>query len=165
MKAVSAPTASADGVLLNASFADAFVLTVSDQNLDALSAARRSLGRSPRWIQRLMGLRNIMMKPFGLRTPSPRPGPNPKAVGPFPIISTSPERVVLGFDDRHLDFRVIVDVKDLGAGRQSITTSTLVKTHNTFGRLYMAVVKPFHRVIVPEMLAQAAHSQDGPVIR
>lgn len=60
---------------------------------------------------------------------------------------------MLGLDDRHLDFRIVVEVTELGAGRQ-VAASTIVKTHNLLGRTYLAVVKPFHRIIVPAMLAQ-----------
>ena len=39
-------------------------------------------------------------------------------------------------------------------GRQQVTASTVVKTHNLLGRADLAIVKPFHRIIVPAMLAQ-----------
>lgn len=156
MKPVATSPPSVEGVLSGAGFADAFMLVVDNQKLDAASAARRVLGRSPAWVRQLMSLRNLIVKPLGLRAPKVDE-PDARTIGPFPVISASPERMVLGFDDRHLDFRVLVDVADMGAGRQSVTTSTLVKTHNTFGRLYLAIVKPFHRIIVKQMVAQAAH--------
>jgi hypothetical protein len=37
-----------------------------------------------------------------------------------------------------------------------VTATTLVRTHNLVGRLYLLVITPFHRVIVRTMLAQAA---------
>ena len=40
-------------------------------------------------------------------------------------------------------------------GRQEVTASTAVRTHNLLGRIYLAIVKPFHRIVVPAMLAQA----------
>ena len=62
----------------------------------------------------------------------------------------------MGFDDWHLDFRVVVDVLALGADRQQVTATTLVRTHNWMGRAYLALIMPFHRMIVRTMLAQAA---------
>ena len=76
-------------------------------------------------------------------------------IGFFPVVSETADRVVLGFDDWHLDFRVVVDVSALGADRQQVTTTTLVRTHNWIGRVYLALILPFHRVIVRTMLAQA----------
>ena len=75
-------------------------------------------------------------------------------VGAFPVISSAPDRVVLGFDDKHLDFRFVVDLAKIDVSHSQITTTTLVRPHNLLGRTYLAVVLPFHRMIVPAMLAQ-----------
>jgi hypothetical protein len=32
---------------------------------------------------------------------------------------------------------------------QQVTATTLVKTHNVFGRRYLALIQPFHRLTVP----------------
>ena len=34
--------------------------------------------------------------------------------------------------------------------------TTLVKTHNRLGRIYLAIILPFHRLVVRSMLAQVA---------
>jgi hypothetical protein len=74
-------------------------------------------------------------------------------VGIFPILSETPERMVAGFDDHHLDFRVVVDVAPANGGRD-VTTTTLVLTHNWLGRAYLAVIMPFHRLIAKTLLRQ-----------
>ncbi|MET0429751.1 MAG: DUF2867 domain-containing protein, partial [Microvirga sp.] len=79
--------------------------------------------------------------------------------GIFPVVSAAPDRVVMGFDDAHLDFRVVVDVVPEGRGRR-VTATTLVRTRNRFGRLYLAIIKPFHRAIVPAMLAQVGEARN-----
>ena len=71
------------------------------------------------------------------------------------MLSETPERLVAGFDDHHLDFRVVVDVTTSGQ-RQQVTTTTLVRTHNWLGRAYLAIILPFHRLIVRTMLRQVA---------
>jgi hypothetical protein len=63
--------------------------------------------------------------------------------------------LVAGFNDKHLDFRVVVDVAAAGPG-QSVTATTLVMTHNLFGRCYLAIILPFHRLIARAMLRQVA---------
>ncbi|RUU14946.1 DUF2867 domain-containing protein [Mesorhizobium sp. M7A.T.Ca.TU.009.01.3.2] len=140
--------------LAGAQFADRYVLVTQGLSLTALGAAERALGRTPPWVGRLMALRNLAVKPFRLKTgleaavlPSGR-------IGIFPLISQFPGKVVLGLDDRHLDFRVLVEVRDLGMGRQEVAATTIVKTHNWLGRAYLAIIMPFHRIIVPAMLAQ-----------
>jgi hypothetical protein len=61
--------------------------------------------------------------------------------------------LVAGFNDKHLEFRVVVDVIDSGTTRSFIAT-TLALTHSPLGRAYHALNKPFHRLIVPTMLRQ-----------
>ena len=76
-------------------------------------------------------------------------------IGIFPVVSETPERVVAGFNDRHLDFRVVVDVANANA-RQIVTATTLVLTHNWLGRTYLAIILPFHRLILRAMMRQIA---------
>lgn len=143
-----------ESALAGAQFADRYVLTTDGLALTAIGAAERVLGRTPRWVGRLMLLRNFAVRPFGLKTGADPDSPPERRIGIFPLISQAPGRVVLGLDDLHLDFRILVDVNDLGAGRQEVAASTIVKTHNLLGRTYLAIIKPFHRIIVPAMLAQ-----------
>lgn len=151
---VEKPVEHPEHVLPGAQFADSYALTVSGQALDAAGAAQRAFGRVPRWISALMVLRNAIVRPFRLVTAPKRS--KRSIIGFFPVISQAPERIVLGLDDRHLDFRLVIDVAQLGEDRQVVTASTVVQTHNLFGRAYLAVVKPFHRIIVPAMLRQVA---------
>jgi Protein of unknown function (DUF2867) len=154
MKPVSKPFTPRHDLLAGAQFADSYCVTVSGLSLDAIDATRRVMGRTPRWVARLMAVRNLAVTPFGLKTAADKTSPRRTNIGTFPVISQSATKVVLGLDDRHLDFRVLVEVEELGMGRQQVTASTVVKTHNLLGRVYLAIVKPFHRIIVPAMLAQ-----------
>ena len=71
------------------------------------------------------------------------------------MLSETPERLVAGFDDHHLDFRVVVDVAASGEG-QEVTATTLVRTNNWLGRAYLAIILPFHRLVVRSLLRQVA---------
>jgi hypothetical protein len=108
--------------------------------------------RRPGWVSGLLVLRNLAVTPFGLKRGALA---GAERIGIFPLVSASPERVVMGFDDAHLDFRVVVEVAPERDG-QKVTATTFVRTRNRLGRLYLAAVKPFHRVIVRAMLAQVA---------
>jgi hypothetical protein len=153
-----APSVSTLPLLPGVDFVDAYALDIDEPTLDAVVAARRAFGRSPEWIRGLMALRNRIVAPFGLkRAASERTTPaSPDRIGSFPVVSQSADRVVLGFDDRHLDFRIAVDVASTVEGLRRVTLTTLVRRRNWLGRAYLAVITPFHRVIAPAMLAQVA---------
>jgi len=160
------PAVDADALLAGAQFADAFSIEIGDRNLDARRAAERMMARQPRWAEALVSLRNLLVAPLGLKTSGYNPAAPRDMIGIFPAfrsppersrscrgVSETPDRLVAGFNDRHLDFRVVVDVTPPGSFRQ-VTATTLVKTHNRLGRTYLAIIMPFHRLIVPALLRQ-----------
>lgn len=149
------PAVDTHPLLAGAQFADAFRIEVADRNLDARQAAERMMARQPRWAEALLSLRNMLVAPFGLKTSGASAAAPREMIGIFPIVSQTPDRLVAGFNDSHLDFRVVVDVTAPGDVRQ-VTATTLVLTHNWFGRSYLAIIKPFHRLIVPALLRQVA---------
>ena len=95
------------------------------------------------------------MAPFGLKTSGAGEKAAGGLIGIFPVLSETPDRLVAGFDDHHLDFRVVVDVVAAGQGQQ-VTATTLVRTHNFLGRAYLAIILPFHRLVVRALLRQVA---------
>jgi hypothetical protein len=140
-------------LLAGAQFIDAYRVAVDGSALDARRAAERMFARGPRWIQALLSLRNLIVAPFGLKKSGEGEPATGGMIGIFPVVSETPERLVAGFNDHHLDFRVVVDVASKGGG-QEVTTTTLVLTHNWLGRTYLAVIMPFHRLIARVMLQQ-----------
>jgi len=150
-----APEVDQAALLAGAQFVDAYSIAVHGSALDARHAAERMITRQPRWAEALLALRNILVKPFGLKT-SGAGGTTPRQmIGIFPIVSETPDRLVAGFNDSHLDFRFVVDVAASG-DRQQVTATTLVLTHNWFGRTYLTLILPFHRLIVRAMLRKVA---------
>jgi Protein of unknown function (DUF2867) len=147
------PAADTGNWLAGAQFADAFSVTIDEPALDARHAAERMFGHSPRWVKMLLALRDAVVAPFGLTTSKTARHANVDKVGMFPVVSETPERIVAGFDDRHLDFRSLVDVAAVPGGTR-ITATTIVLTHNLLGRIYLAVITPFHRLVVRAMLRQ-----------
>lgn len=147
------PAIDGDALLAGAQFADAFCIEISDCNLDARRAAERMMARQPRWAEALLSLRNLLVAPLGLKTSGADPNAPRDMIGIFPVVDETPDRLVAGFNDRHLDFRVVVDVTAPGGVRR-VTATTLVKTHNRLGRIYLAIIMPFHRLIVPALLRQ-----------
>jgi Protein of unknown function (DUF2867) len=141
--------------LPGADWGDCFEINVLDHKLTAIDAARLTLGRIPGWIRLLMRMRNGVASLFGLKPAPDETLSADRQIGSFPVISQSVNRVVLGLDDRHLDFRIIIDVRDNFKGGTIVASTTLVKRKNRLGRVYLRIVKPFHKLIVPAVLVQA----------
>lgn len=114
-----------------------------------------ALGWFPLWARLLLRLRNALVKPFGVQSSRDIVATRKNLIGFFPILSASDRQVVLGFDDSHLDFRLVVDVIDQGPAAALVAVTTLVHRKNLFGRIYIAVVTPFHRLIVRRPLAMS----------
>jgi hypothetical protein len=94
----------------------------------------------PKWINGLMILRHWMVKPFGLKTEKET---NPNKI--FPIIAQNENEIIMGINDRHLNFRVSV-LTD--SEKSYIFTTTLVHYNNGWGKVYFLLVRPFHKIIV-----------------
>lgn len=75
---------------------------------------------------------------------------------PFPELAHSSNEVLMGDSARSLDFRVSILVEG-----QALTMSSVVRFHNSAGARYFAVVKPFHRRLVPMMLWRAGRRSRG----
>lgn len=113
-------------------------------------AAADIITQFPAWVQSLMTLRNSLVRPFGLMTEGPGPGPK---IGPFPITRKADNEVVAGFDDRHLDFRV-----SIRAENGLVSLATWVHPHNLAGRAYLTTILPFHVLIVRNALSRVANA-------
>jgi hypothetical protein len=116
------------------------------------------------WIGSLMKVRDALVSGFGLKTARHLATLETKSgagrLGIFRIYSTSPTEVVLGEDDKHLDFRLSVlcsGQSSPGANRH-LTLSTVVHCHNRLGRLYIFLIAPFHRWVVQSSLRSAART-------
>jgi hypothetical protein len=148
------PNVDPGALLPGAQFIDAYRIAVEHAALDARQAAERMLARAA--LDRCPAdPAHLIVAPFGLKTSAPNQSGTADIIGLFPVLSQTPDRLVAGFDDKHLDFRIVVDVAGSGASR-NVTATTLVLTHNLLGRVYLATILPFHRLVVRAMLRQVA---------
>jgi Protein of unknown function (DUF2867) len=153
------PDVDRDSVLAGAQFADAYRVTVTDAKLDARSAAERIFSRTPGWVKTLLDLRNAIVAPLGLKTSAENEAKAGGMIGMFPVLSETPGQLIAGFDDNHLDFRIVVNVVPVDGSRdQEVTATTLVLTHNLLGWVYLTAIMPFHRVITKSMLGQVCEA-------
>jgi len=130
-------------------FADAFSVVVPCAGLDARPLAAGAFSDPPDWAAALMKARNAIMGRLGYKAPDTRRSG-------FPVLRSSPQEVVMGLDDGHLDFRALVRVSTVTADSSRITLATAVATHNWRGRIYLAAIMPFHKMIVRNMLQRMA---------
>ncbi|MCP2635476.1 DUF2867 domain-containing protein [Microbacterium sp. HD4P20] len=73
----------------------------------------------------------------------------------FRVLARNEDEVLVGSDDRHLDFRASVRCT-----RHTVDVVTFVEVHNLLGRLYLMPVRIVHSTIVRGMLRRAAKRLD-----
>src|SRR5438105_8219168 len=136
-------------------FSDCYHGYTHRRGLGAMQAARATFDRPPAWVNGLMATRNAIVGVFGLKTPSSEGATarRPK-VGIFPVLSETPDEVLLGMDDKHLDFRIWISVQARDGGTD-VSASTLVRLHGWPGRIYLFLIMPFHKLLSRYMLARA----------
>lgn len=169
MKTVVVGCAIPEGALISRAlpavdYADAFEAAVPETGpRDAVAFTRAMLGSRPRWIGFLMRIRDSVMGVFGAKT-MPRTASVPEDLRPggrigfFEVFELGADELLLGADDRHLDFRFSTLYRHGPRGTRVVLTTT-VRFHNGFGRFYFAIVKPFHKLVVRSMLRKALSSQ------
>jgi hypothetical protein len=155
---------------------DTFVLEVPAAELPSSSARallavllEGFLRNRPVGVSRLMSFRNTLVKPLGLRT-SPLGCPVSSLLGDaphhfagrYPVLDQSIDaadryaQVVLGADDKHLQFRSCAAVEILPGGSVRFSLGTRVRNRNVFGHLYMRLIDRTHRgYVTPAMLRMA----------
>lgn len=138
--------------------ADAFAIRLpagTSCNPDLL--ARFILSHQPSWIGWLLTVRDTIVACFGLKT-ARHLASLANRVGAFKVYSTDQTEIVLGEDDKHLDFRISILCSEEAEpeGSRQRVFSTVVRCHNRFGRAYIFVIAPFHRLVVRASLLRAA---------
>lgn len=136
-----------------ANWADCYQLRIAGPTLTATDAARMAIGQFPRWVDWLMAVRNAVVGLVGLKSSTFHSPSDVEMIGMFPVVSRSDREIVLGFDDRHLDFRIVIGVSRFANGEQAVSALTLVNRKILLGKIYISVITPFHKLIVATMLS------------
>jgi hypothetical protein len=144
--------------------ADAYTIRLPDNaTTDPELLARFMFSHQPAWVGKLLRIRDALVAGFGLKTAkgleeSARAELD-KHVSIFRIYERAVDEIVLGEDDKHLDFRVSVfqETRTDGAGGgHYLTVSTVVRCHNLLGRTYILLITPFHEMVVRSSMRRAA---------
>ena len=156
---VAPPASSAiAGWFPHADLVDSYTIDIPAGKSDAPEIARAMLGRSPPWLKTLLAIRDTVMARLGVKTTAQlRRGAGASGrIGFFPIVSSTSGEIVLGENDRHLDFRFSLLIERGDGALDRVVATTAVHCHNRLGRMYLRVIMPFHHVVVRSLLARAA---------
>ncbi len=152
-------------------YSDSFCIKISNSKNYSIDYLTALLFTSiPRWVQLLLKLRDILVKPFGLATgmfpeqetlnSSLKYKIGDRAIF-FTVVDRSSSEIVMAEDDRHLYFKTSLYIeKSIKDHSDTAYLTTLVQFHNFFGRLYFAPVKPFHKIIMRRLLINFSKKLD-----
>ncbi len=161
-RAVPAPTCVLTPLYAGADLVDAFAISLPAGIGDDVEAlARAAFEHLPGWIRALLAIRDAVMATVGVKSTGQigaAAAARGAAIGFFPLLSKGPDALVVGEDDRHLDFRAAILIRADTAGGRELVAVTVVHCHNRLGRAYLAAITPFHRVIVRANLEQAVRT-------
>ncbi|WP_313048660.1 DUF2867 domain-containing protein [Pseudomonas soli] len=149
-----------------AGFRHCRAIEIADDVRPAMAHFLRLMTSMPGWIDTLMVLRNRLVALLGLKDlgrltaidPARAPGSYQpgERVGIFTLVANTEDEVLLVDRDQHLDVHIALLRRPTAEGRCEVLVSTVVRTHNRLGRLYMLPVAPFHRLIAPIALRRLA---------
>ena len=145
--------------------ADAYAVTLPESTItNPELLARFIFAQQSPWISALMRSRDTLVAGFGLKTSGQLMKAEGLAkanrIGMFKIYSTSTYEIILGEDDKHLDFRLslLYQPRPSAVSSPHLILSTVVHCHNHLGRAYIFIIAPFHRLIVQSMLRRASRT-------
>ena len=145
----------------NASLLDSYSIDMSASEQSSMrELATRTLVNPPAWQKALIAVRDAMVTPFGRKTSGTvrASRDSNERVGFFPVQWEGRDEIVLGADDRHLDFRLSL-LRRLSPTGTLLIATTVVHSHNALGFTYLNAIRPFHHLVVRANLARCAQTQ------
>ncbi len=121
---------------------------------DSVDEITRRLLRAPGWVNALGKLRDLLVKPFGLKTESDlktEPSGGHPEFDFAPVLYRNDQEIVMGMDDKHLNFRLSV-MRIARKENSRVVLTTVVRFNNLGGRIYFTIIRLFHGLIVRTML-------------
>lgn len=118
----------------------------------------------PAWIKGLYGIRAGFVRLLGMKQEMPEGG-TPKLKpsdihfeggkpGTIFVVDAGHEdsHWIASASDKHLTAHIMVAVEPLGGARKRFHVGTVVHYHNWAGPVYFNVIRPFHHVVVSQMM-------------
>jgi len=154
MKSVTSSTTVPQNSIISTDFpkinyCDSYRITKStNDTVEEITAAIFNL---PKWVNGLMAIRNSIVAIFGLKSDKKV---KEEQTTYFTIIEQNENEIVMGENDKHLDFRTSVFVD---RANSFIYLTTIVHYNNFWGRAYFFFIKPFHKIIIRSILKRQLH--------
>jgi hypothetical protein len=150
----------------SAYFRDSYRFPLSRPTIGVVDVFHATLTHHPTWIKVVLIVRNWIAALCGLDTPAASSLLKPVVrsryavgdmIGVWPIYALTHSELVAGRDNKHLDFRLSIVREDNGSAASAVM-STVCVVHNTFGKVYLFFIVPFHRWGVRRLLTQAVRA-------
>lgn len=133
-----------------ADYVDSYSATMADGSpMTADVLFERMFIQLPPFVLKMLKLRDVLVKPLGLKT---------GVTFRERIIERDEEEIIIGAQDKHLSFWVSVYCSAPNNDQQTAAITTVVKYHHFFGKCYFAAIKPFHKFIVRYLFRKATKS-------
>ena len=146
-----------NGKELNSYYRDSFKVQVNETNLEAKNVYHSIFGFLPKSVQIALSLRNLIVRYFGFSASNTEMSlplediETGKKAGFLIIESVEPSEVICGAYEANMDMWLSV----LKLSEQEFAISTLVNLKTKTGKVYMALVKPFHKLVAKYCIKQA----------
>jgi hypothetical protein len=145
-----------------ADFRDAYRAPLSSSAVSVVDIFFGIFAQRPGWMNLMLIARNKVAALAGLEVPTTleitmmekrdRYFVGEK-IGPWPIFFLGSDELVVGRDNKHMDFRLsIMKIHD---DSSCVIVSTLCMVHNRFGQYYLSAITPFHKAGLRSLMANA----------
>lgn len=125
---------------------------VARNTSDSVAEITKKMLKTPGWVNALGKLRDLLVKPFGLKTEIEIKEEQLDSEFDFaPVLFRNDCEIVMGLNDKHLYFRLSV-LKVAQHENSQLFLTTVVRFNNLGGRIYFSAIRLFHGLIVRSML-------------
>lgn len=141
-----------------ADFADTFVGEVKRRDLSPKELMAYALEHTPAWFSAMLRLRDRLGGLVGLKTTTDIQGkPDASFLLHLPVLRDDNDVYSSGTSDKHLDFAITVERH----ADATVSFTTEVWFNGVSGRVYLAVILPFHRAILRHWVSVVARMPEA----
>lgn len=158
------PNSVVDRVLIDSAyFQDSYRSPLSRPRASVADIFLAIFAHHPMWMKLILIARHRIVALFGLEVPAMSEVVRPALrsdyrvgdkIGVWPIFALTNSELVAGRDNKHLDFRLSV-LTETNGDEASVVVSTVCIVHNWFGKAYLFLIVPFHKLGVQLLLSRA----------